>query len=147
VNFTNLWRYKFSVLLVASSCLRVITCSTSLPECKPCLTLVDTKSKVSAKTDTPLYDPRDFHSLATTLQYLTFTRCAFTCMTCKSFTSLHNLSETCVYADIFTKGLPSIMFIEFKFSLALHGAHDHSGGRVLGRLLVGCLVYLMSYWA
>jgi hypothetical protein len=44
--------------------------------CKPCSTLVDTSSKLSATSGEPLCDAdaTDFRCLAGALQYLTFTR-------------------------------------------------------------------------
>lgn len=45
-----------------------------MTECKPCLTLVDTKSKLAIDDSFPMFDPILYHSLAGALQYLTFTR-------------------------------------------------------------------------
>lgn len=46
----------------------------NMTNCNPCLTPVDTKSKLSASTGPPVDDPTLFRSLAGALQYLTFTR-------------------------------------------------------------------------
>jgi hypothetical protein len=45
-----------------------------MSSCKPCLTPVDTKPKMSATTSNPCKDPSLYRSLAGALQYLTFTR-------------------------------------------------------------------------
>jgi hypothetical protein len=45
-----------------------------ISECKPCLTPVDTNSKVAAADGAPMTDASDFRSLAGALQWLTFTR-------------------------------------------------------------------------
>jgi hypothetical protein len=45
-----------------------------ISECKPCLTPVDTNSKVAAADDAPMTDASDFCSLVGALQWLTFTR-------------------------------------------------------------------------
>ncbi|XP_062093756.1 uncharacterized mitochondrial protein AtMg00810-like [Humulus lupulus] len=45
-----------------------------MSSCNSCPTPVDTKPKLSAKTNTPYEDPSHYHSLAGALQYLTFTR-------------------------------------------------------------------------
>lgn len=46
----------------------------SMTNCNPCLTPVDTKSKLSASSGPPVADPHFYRSLAGALQYLTFTR-------------------------------------------------------------------------
>jgi hypothetical protein len=45
-----------------------------MSDCKPCSMPVDTQSKVSSNTGTPVSDPTAYRSLARALQYLTFTR-------------------------------------------------------------------------
>jgi len=45
-----------------------------MSDCKPCTTPVDTNPKLSAVDGAPVADPTDFRSLASVLQYLTFTR-------------------------------------------------------------------------
>jgi hypothetical protein len=45
-----------------------------MSSCKPCLTPIDTKPKMSATNSDPYADPSLYHSLAGTLQSLTFTR-------------------------------------------------------------------------
>ena len=45
-----------------------------MSDCSPCPTPVDTKSKLSATHDAPYEDPTKYRSLASALQYLTFTR-------------------------------------------------------------------------
>jgi hypothetical protein len=45
----------------------------SMVDCKPCTTPVDTSSKFSHDMGDPVSDPTHYHSLADTLQYLTFT--------------------------------------------------------------------------
>lgn len=45
-----------------------------MSDCNPCLTPVDTKSKLSATSGPPVDDPTLYRSLAGALQYLTFTR-------------------------------------------------------------------------
>ena len=45
-----------------------------MANCKPCLTPVDTNSKVAATNGAPVADSSKFRSLAGALQYLTFTR-------------------------------------------------------------------------
>ncbi|WVZ83620.1 hypothetical protein U9M48_030748 [Paspalum notatum var. saurae] len=44
-----------------------------MSECNPCSTPVDTSPKLSGVTGDPVKDAIDFHSLASALQYLTFT--------------------------------------------------------------------------
>lgn len=43
-------------------------------KCNPCLTPIDTKSKLSASEGTPVQDPTEYRRLAGALQYLTLTR-------------------------------------------------------------------------
>jgi len=45
-----------------------------MSDCKPCTSPVDTNPKLSAVDGAPVADPTDFRSLASVLQYLTFTR-------------------------------------------------------------------------
>ena len=45
-----------------------------MADCKSCSTPVDTNRKMSADDDPPVADPTDYRSLASALQYLTFTR-------------------------------------------------------------------------
>jgi hypothetical protein len=42
-------------------------------DCKPCTTLVDVSSRLSGDTSDPVSDPKHYRSLASALQYLTFT--------------------------------------------------------------------------
>lgn len=45
-----------------------------MSECKPCFTPVDTNLKVASADGAPVTDASDFRSLASALQWLTFTR-------------------------------------------------------------------------
>jgi len=45
-----------------------------MTECKPCSTPVDTNPKVAAADGAPVAHATDFHILAGTIQYLSFTR-------------------------------------------------------------------------
>lgn len=45
-----------------------------MSECKPCLTPVDTNLKVASADGAPVTDVSNFRSLASALQWLTFTR-------------------------------------------------------------------------
>jgi hypothetical protein len=45
-----------------------------MTDCKPCSTHVDTQVKLSATLGDPVADPTAYRSLASALQYLTFTR-------------------------------------------------------------------------
>jgi hypothetical protein len=45
-----------------------------MSECKQCTTPVDTNPKLSAEIGPPVQDALDFRSLASAMQYLTFTR-------------------------------------------------------------------------
>jgi hypothetical protein len=45
-----------------------------MSDCKPCSTPVDTNAKLSSTDGSPVLDPTDYRSLASALQYLTFTR-------------------------------------------------------------------------
>jgi hypothetical protein len=47
---------------------------TSMTECKPYTTTVDTQAKVSSDTGTHVSDPTAYRSLAEALQYHTFTK-------------------------------------------------------------------------
>ncbi|XP_021765428.1 uncharacterized protein LOC110729945 [Chenopodium quinoa] len=64
-----------------------------LGPCKPAATPIDTKSKLSADASPPFRDPTLYRSLAGALR--------------------------CQFADIFTKGLPQDLFLDFRSSLSV----------------------------
>ncbi|GAA0162546.1 hypothetical protein LIER_18615 [Lithospermum erythrorhizon] len=111
-----------------------------MSSCNPTSTPIDTKSKLSGTSGTPCEDPSLFRSLGGALQYLTFTRpdisyavqqiCLF--MHAPMTSHMHALKRVIRYiqgvlhvssryqiADIFTKGLPSVLFPDFRDSLSI----------------------------
>jgi histone deacetylase 1/2 len=67
-------RHKGGLFLSQRKYAEEIIDRAGMVSCKPSPTPVDTKPKVSAKTDNPFKDPKKYRSLAGALQYLTFTR-------------------------------------------------------------------------
>ena len=53
--------------------MEILNCA-GMADCKSCSTPVDTNRKLSADDCPPVADPTDYRSLASALQYLTFTR-------------------------------------------------------------------------
>ena len=69
-----------------------------MSSCKPCLTPVDTKPKLSATHSSPFEDPTLYRSLASALQYLTFTRPDISYAVQQICLFMHNPMETHMHA-------------------------------------------------
>jgi hypothetical protein len=67
-------RHQQGLFLSQKKYAEEILARAGMSSCKPCLTPVDTKPKMSATTSNPCKDPSLYRSLAGALQYLTFTR-------------------------------------------------------------------------
>ncbi|GKE38576.1 ribonuclease H-like domain-containing protein, partial [Tanacetum coccineum] len=112
-----------------------------MANCNPTRTPVDTESKLSSDGDS-ISDPTLYRSLAGGLQYLTFTRPDISYALQQHQQTKHieidihfvrdmvARGQVCVlhvpsryeYADIFTKGLPSALFEEFRTSLSVRSS-------------------------
>ncbi|GJY75385.1 ribonuclease H-like domain-containing protein [Tanacetum coccineum] len=109
-----------------------------MANCNPTRTPVDTKSKLGSDGD-PISDPTLYRSLACGLHYLTFTRPDISYAVQQHQRTKHieidihfvrdmvahgqvrflHVPSRYQYADIFTKGLPSVLFEEFRTSLSV----------------------------
>ena len=67
-------RHSHGLFLSQKKYTKEIIVRAGMSSCKPCLTPVDTKPKLSATDSCPFEDPTLYRSLAGALQYLTFTR-------------------------------------------------------------------------
>jgi hypothetical protein len=65
-----------------------------MSDCKPCSTSVDTQTKVSSDTDTPVSNLTTYRSLVRALQYLTFTRPDISYMVQQVCLYMHDPQET-----------------------------------------------------
>ncbi|GKB79277.1 ribonuclease H-like domain-containing protein [Tanacetum coccineum] len=122
-----MWMILFSQLPLsrcynASFLLYILKYATEILEqarmvsCNPSRTPVDIESKLYDDGD-PVSDPTLYRSFAGSLQYLTFTRPDIS-YAVRQVRVLHVPSRY-QYADIFTKGLPSALFEEFRSSLSI----------------------------
>ncbi|GJS56080.1 ribonuclease H-like domain-containing protein [Tanacetum coccineum] len=118
-----------------------------MANCNPTRTSVDTKSKLGYN-GYPISDPTLYRSLAGGLQYLTFTRANISYAVQQHHRTKHieidihfvrdmvARGQVCVlhvpshyqYADIFTKGLPSTLFEEFRTSLSVQTSPAQTTG-------------------
>lgn len=67
---------------------------------KPCLTQIDTKSKLSATDSTSFENPSLYHNLESALQYLAFTRSYTSYAVQQIYLFMHNLRETAVLLNV-----------------------------------------------
>nr|GEY33132.1 ribonuclease H-like domain-containing protein [Tanacetum cinerariifolium] len=84
--------------------------------CNPSRTPVDNDSKLGDDGD-PVSAPTPYESLAGSLLYLTFTHPNISFVVQQ--VRVLNVPSRYQYADIFTKGLPSALFEEFRTSLSV----------------------------
>ncbi|GAA0175781.1 hypothetical protein LIER_28892 [Lithospermum erythrorhizon] len=109
-----------------------------MASCNSASTPVDTKSKLSSSSGSPYEDPSLFRSLAGALQYLTFTTRYFLCCSAdmpsyaysdnKSYIRVLHVPSKYQMVDIFRKGLPQILFTDFRDSLSVRPPPATSAG-------------------
>ena len=86
-------RHQQGLFLSQKKYAEEILARAGMSSCKPCLTPVDTKSKMSATTSNPCKDPSLYCSLAGALQYLTFTCPDISYVVQQICLFMHNLME------------------------------------------------------
>ncbi|XP_021856652.1 uncharacterized mitochondrial protein AtMg00810-like [Spinacia oleracea] len=138
-------RHKGGMFLSQRKYAEEIIDRADMSSCKPSFTPVDTKPKVRKDSGAPFDDPSHYRSLAGALQYLTFTRpdisqlCGSTGNPVQHQRTKHiemdihfvgkkvargevrvlHVPSCYQIADIFTKGLPQMLFEDFRDSLSV----------------------------
>ncbi|XP_071718012.1 uncharacterized mitochondrial protein AtMg00810-like [Rutidosis leptorrhynchoides] len=90
-----------------------------LVNCNQVKTPVDTNVKYSSSTGKPYLKPTLYRSLAGALQYLTSTRPDISYVVQQGQIRVLHVPTRFQIADIFTKGLPRILFEDFGDSLSI----------------------------